>query len=321
MDYRIKYQKYKLKYLHLKNQLNEFNGGINKKSQKAWDIRDDNKLYLSVEIDKDSYLGKEYFKRLKDMKNTIKTIKIPYTGENPFKLHTSILEILIPDNNLNKKINEILNDVHNRNIFLDKIKILYELYLQDVIMYSELGNYKCLGAWFVRVYDDTELLNKIADNYIKFKYMMIITLLESCGLNCSDINKQKLTTKNYTYYFDNENNPFFVIGHFFNKPDPQNKIGWVPHISMIKDVNQSICNNIFLFMNTQQSITQKSLKRSKSTVEQNETLRFLPFWNTKNTKEITLISNGKEIKKNITGTISNILFSYNYNQHKYEITF
>lgn len=61
LNYYNKYLKYKQKYINLKN----MSGG---KKQKAWDIRDDKNFYINVEIDKDSYLGKEYINRLQEIK-------------------------------------------------------------------------------------------------------------------------------------------------------------------------------------------------------------------------------------------------------------
>lgn len=170
--------------------------------------------------------------------------------------------------------------------------------------------------------------------------MIIYTLLKYCGLNCSNINKKHIKTSNYTYYFDEHNNPLFAIKKFFYKPDPINKTGWIPHISMIKDVDKKICSTISNFLTTHNKTTHKSLKRTKSQLEQFESLRLLPFWNKNIKKEFTYktpikterifegqiltLRNEKEfsfrtVTKTLEGSISNILFVYDYNY--YEITF
>lgn len=315
LNYYNKYLKYKQKYINLKN----MSGG---KKQKAWDIRDDKNFYINVEIDKDSFLGKEYINRLQEIKKDPKftNIKIPFTGQKPFRLHTTLLEILIPENNiLDIKLKEILQNDIEKNKFLDSIKEKYELYFEDVVAYSNIGKYECLGNFFVRLYDDEKFLTNIIDNYKNFKIMIIYTLLRYCGLNCSNINKIHIKTSNYTYYFDEYNNPLFAIKKFFYKPDPINKTGWIPHISMIKDVDKKICSNITKFLTTHKQTTNKSLNRTKSQLEQVESLRLLLFWNKNIKKEFTYTTPIKTVTKTLEGSISNILFVYDYNY--YEITF
>ena len=315
LTYYNKYLKYKKKYIILKN----LYGG---KKQKSWDVRDNKNFYINVEIDKDSFLGKEYITRLQEIKKDPKftNIKIPFTGQKPFRLHTTLLEILIPDdNNLHLKLTEILKNDIEKQRFLNSIKEIYELYFEDAVAYSNFGKYECLGNFFVRLYDDTDFLTKIIDKYRNFKIMIIYTLLKYCGLNCDNINEKNIKTDNYTYYFDKNNNPLFAIKKFFYKPNPINNTGWIPHISMIKDVDKKICSNIKKFLNTHKVTTHKSLKRTKSQLEQFESLRLLPFWNKNIKKEFTYTTPIKTVTKILEGSISNILFVYDYKY--YEITF
>jgi hypothetical protein len=337
--YKEKYLKYKNKYLQLK-------GGIHPKSQqkpslKPWLINkppnnkpNHEQFYISVQIDKDSPLGQEYIKRITDLKTSandeeiyLKNIKIPYdtTTGNPFIMHTTLLEILIcKDSELDKKIKIILRDLDKTEDLKNKIKPIYEVYFNNKIIYSKTENYECLGNFFARIYDEPLILTEtnedhtMSKDYLRFKYMIIITLLKTCGLTCKNLTT--IQNENYQYYFYN-NKPLFAIKNFFDKPDEIKKTGWKPHVSMFKDDSGTLCKNpefLTKFIDRKKDNLYKSIRRRMSRTTQNDSVRLLPFWN-KEIKKDVQIKDSKIKYKNIEGAISSLLFTYN--RQSYDIIF